>query len=163
MVGAERGGEGGAGLDEQPDRPIRVAQTELRTAQGHLHPGHRQRVAGGLPLDLGRRPIQPLAQDRRERLAVLRGVLRVEVLEDRAEDVVHLRHLPQPLLGLTALVVGELLLPPGLDQAEGRADHTEHQRQQHQRRRRHLRPVPPDELPSAGRPPSAGRRRPARG
>ena len=63
--------EGGAGLGEQRDRPLRVAQAELRRAQGHLHPGHGERVAGRLPLDLGRRPVQPLAQDRRERLAVL--------------------------------------------------------------------------------------------
>ncbi len=34
--------------------------------------------------------------------------------------------------------LGVPLLPPGLDQAEGRADDAEHERQQHQRRRDHL-------------------------
>ncbi len=66
------------------------------------------------------------------------------------------------LLGLVAagLLLGvgrsdrDPLLPPGLDQAEGRADHAEHQRQQHHRRRRHPGPVPPDELPQP-----VGRRR----
>ncbi len=53
---------------------------------------------------------------------------------------------------------GDPLLVPGLHQAEGRPGHAEHQRHEDQPRRRHLRPVPPDELPQAIR----GRRRAGR-
>ena len=156
VVRAEPCGERGTGLVEKRDRPIRVAQIELGKAQGHLHPGHGEGVAGGFPFDLGRRTVEPLAQDRRQRLATLLRVLGVEILEDRTQYFIHLRDLGQPLLGLTTL-------PPRLEESQGRADDAEHQRQQQQRRRRHLGSVAADELAAGGRRPSAGRPRPPRG
>ena len=84
VVGAEPGGEGGAGLGEQDDRLLGVAQAELRCAQGHLHPGHGQRVADRLPLDLRPSPGRAARPGGRSGWPSFVAVRRVQVLEDRA-------------------------------------------------------------------------------
>ncbi len=104
VVAAELGGERRPGFLEEVVRFLRITQAKLRKAERHLHSGHGEWVARGLPLDLRRRPVQTLSQHGRQRLAVLRRVCWVQVVEDRAQNLVHLRHLSEPLFGLLTLL-----------------------------------------------------------
>ena len=122
------------GLGEQGERLFRIPQIALGLAERQFHPRQDERVSRGLALDVRRRSGDALLQNRSQSPALFLGSLRVDVLKDHAKDLVHLRHLAQPLLGMLALLglgnpgfillegfrYGDALLPPGLDESPSR-------------------------------------------
>ena len=143
------------GLREQGPGLGGVAQGPVGPAQPILQPGHDEGVADGVSLQVGGRPVEPIPEDRPQRPAFLLLRPRVEVREDRAEDV-------DPALDLCQSLLGRLLGPTlarscllGPHQPDRRADDAGEQQEEEEARPEYRPPVPPEELGEA----VAGRRR----
>ena len=162
VVRAELGSADREGLREHRLRLGGVAQGPVRPAQSILQIGHDEGVADRVSFQIGGRPVEPVAEDRPQRLAFLLLRARVEIAEDRRQDLAPLFDLLQPLLRLCVgflLALGSigfrLAGTIGPDQSPGRARDAADQQEKDDRGRQHGAPVPPDKLAEA----IAGRRR----